>query len=306
MGINRTDLPVDTNFTRVPNAWLRDKRLSRRARGLLAELMSHEVGWHVSVASLQKSGTEGRDAIRSAIDELRAAGYLRLSQSRGERGRFNEVEYELAPPFTADGKSDTGGFAASGESDIGGSTDVGDAASGSAASGPTDSGGSAPKKTIEREDHPSEDHSPVDHSQEPRARVIDLFEVFWSTYPKRANKPTAKAAWSRATAHADAQLIIAGARAWAEDPFLEEVKFLPSPERWLDGERWNDDPPQRELSRMEQNLAVIARLEAQERAAANIFTVQPNSDCGPGNHRFTADGFTCSRCEYRNRGELVS
>lgn len=152
MGIRRTLMKFETEFTQVPNAWLRDERLSRRARGLLAELMTHRVGWRVSIASLQKAGPEGRDALRAAVSELVAVGYLRLSQGRGERGRFNEIEYELCDPFTADGKSDTGGFTDIGVSDTGGFTD-----DGPADDGPADIGESATKKNISPEHHAAED-----------------------------------------------------------------------------------------------------------------------------------------------------
>lgn len=152
MGIRRTLMKFETEFTQVPNAWLRDERLSRRARGLLAELMTHRVGWRVSIASLQKAGPEGRDALRAAVLELVEVGYLRLSQGRGARGRFNEIEYELCDPFTADGKPDTGGFADIGEPDTGGSTD-----DGPADDGPADVGESATKKNISSEHHAAED-----------------------------------------------------------------------------------------------------------------------------------------------------
>ena len=118
MGITRVVLPFEGHFTQVPNSWVRDVRLSRRARGLLVELMSHRAGWHISLGSLQKAGPEGRDALRTAIGELKDAGYLKLAQSHGSSGRFNEIEYELCAP-TAYGISDTGGFADDGLADVG-------------------------------------------------------------------------------------------------------------------------------------------------------------------------------------------
>lgn len=98
MSIRRTPLPFEGQFTQVPNAWLRDQRLSRRARGLLAEIMSHQHGWVISVHSLWKNGPEGREAIRKAIVELADAGYLDRDQEHGERGRFGEMNYVLAAP----------------------------------------------------------------------------------------------------------------------------------------------------------------------------------------------------------------
>lgn len=141
MGIRRTLLPFESDYVQIPNAWLRDEKLSRRARGLLAELMTHRAGWHITIASLQKTGPEGRDAIRSAVQELVSRGYLVRRQTQGESGRFNEIEYEISDP-TGVGKSDTGGFSDDGSADDG-SADV---------------GGPATKKNISQNTITSEDH----------------------------------------------------------------------------------------------------------------------------------------------------
>jgi len=106
MAIHRTELQVDRDFTIMPNAWARDRRLSRKARGLLVELLSHQVGWSVTVASLVESGTEGRDAVRSAIAELEDAGYLHRYQVVGADGRFLSVEYDLHNPSSDNPTSD--------------------------------------------------------------------------------------------------------------------------------------------------------------------------------------------------------
>lgn len=142
MGITRTPMPFERDFVQIPNAWLRDTKLSRRARGLLAELMTHRAGWHITIASLQKAGPEGRDAIRGAVQELVGRGYLVRRQTQGESGRFNEIEYEISDPSTAVGFSDTGGFTDDGSADDG-SADVGE---------PTT------KKTISKNIIQSEDH----------------------------------------------------------------------------------------------------------------------------------------------------
>lgn len=132
MGITRTQLSFERDFVQIPNAWLRDARLSLRARGLLAQLMTHSAGWHITIASLQRSGPEGRDAIRGAVQELVSAGYLARRQTQGAHGRFNEIEYEITDPaegasadLTVVGKSDTGGFAVVGPADDG-PADVGE------------------------------------------------------------------------------------------------------------------------------------------------------------------------------------
>jgi len=79
----------DDHFTQIPNDWLRDSRLSFKARGILAMLMSHTQGWSLSINTIAKQNQEGKDAIRSAVQELEKYGYLYRTQVN-EGGRFGE------------------------------------------------------------------------------------------------------------------------------------------------------------------------------------------------------------------------
>jgi hypothetical protein len=96
--IVRTALAFE-RFTAIPNTWARDRRISRRARGLLLELMSHREGWRITVDSLVEGGPEGKDAVRSGLNELVKAGYLTRVQRRAEGGTFGEADWELHDPF---------------------------------------------------------------------------------------------------------------------------------------------------------------------------------------------------------------
>jgi hypothetical protein len=87
----------DNNFTQIPNAWLRDSRLSFRARGFLAMLLSHSQGWSLSIASIVAESREGTHAIRETIYELENLGYLERSQTN-ENGRFGESVWETKDP----------------------------------------------------------------------------------------------------------------------------------------------------------------------------------------------------------------
>ncbi|MGX7727570.1 helix-turn-helix domain-containing protein [Rhodococcus sp. 5G237] len=122
---------AEDNFTIMPNEWARDARLTRRARGLLLELLSHREGWEISVNSLVNNGQEGRDAIRKTIQELEEHGYLMRRQGRDDNNRFGSTNFILCDPadlcsvdgFSGDGESapsDDGfsvdGFSVDGES----------------------------------------------------------------------------------------------------------------------------------------------------------------------------------------------
>ncbi|WP_448720513.1 hypothetical protein [Microbacterium natoriense] len=64
-------------YTVVPNEWVRDARLSWKAKGVMAGILSHADGFDgFSLDWLVAHGTERIDAVRSGIRELEALGYL--------------------------------------------------------------------------------------------------------------------------------------------------------------------------------------------------------------------------------------
>ena len=97
MPIIRGHHSFDDFYTQIPNDWVRDTRLSFKARGLITLVMSHSSGWTLSINSLAVQNQEGKDAIRSAINELEKYGYLTRSQVN-EGGRFGESIWTTHDP----------------------------------------------------------------------------------------------------------------------------------------------------------------------------------------------------------------
>lgn len=210
MSIRRVRLAFESQFVQIPNEWMRDARLSRRARGLLAEIMTHEAGWEITVESLVAKGPEGRDAIRGAIQELEAAGYLRRERRKVD-GQFGGMDYVLQEPtelrIPSVGKSDVG------------KTYVGE---------------SATKNTKLKEDH-HEEHKPKLPS--PSDDFLDWYLV----YPRKEARNKALQAYIKARRSVSAEVLLAGARRYAEDPNrLSEYTKLPA--SWLNAGCWEDDP----------------------------------------------------------------
>lgn len=97
MAILRGPLAAD-HFTLVPNRWTRDPRLSWGAKGLLAYVAGHAVGYELTTAQMMREGNLGRDGLLTLVRELEAAGYLRRARQRGEGGRLGSYDYELTEP----------------------------------------------------------------------------------------------------------------------------------------------------------------------------------------------------------------
>lgn len=96
MKIRRSRLTGD--FLQVPNATVRDDRLSHMARGILVELLSRPDGWEATAddmwrASVAKHGknSPGRRAFRAAFAELKEHGYLTSERTILTNGRHGTV-----------------------------------------------------------------------------------------------------------------------------------------------------------------------------------------------------------------------
>lgn len=89
-------------YLNVPSATIRDGRVSFRARGILAYLLDKPDGWRVRALSIATDGTEGRDAIQTALRELAAAGYIRTTRAQSTDGRwttYTEVSEDAIPEW---------------------------------------------------------------------------------------------------------------------------------------------------------------------------------------------------------------
>lgn len=206
MSIKRGHITRVDHFTIVPNEWLRDARLSRRARGLLAELMSHAPGWETSVESLVASGPEGRDAIRGALAELESCGYLQRSQGRDESGRLAGADYLVTDPADLP------------------SSDNPTSVEPTSAEPPHKKNNS--QKTISKK------------INTPAVAVDESFETFWSAYPRKVAKPVARRAWAKAIKDTPAETIMACLKRF---PFSDVESYIPHPSTWLNQRRWEDE-----------------------------------------------------------------
>lgn len=208
MPIVRQRLEFEGRFTQIPNDWLRDGNLSLKAKGLLAQLLSHADGWSVSIQSLAKANQCGKDAIRSAVKELEDNGYLVRSQNRQESGEFGETVWVTSSPSSGSPIADY-------------PTPV----------NPT------PKNTNTENTKPKYGDS----------LMTDAFDSFWSLYPRKVGKASARKAFAN-LAQDHLLAIMDGVTRLANDPNLPETQFIPHPATWLNREGWEDEPyPKREV-----------------------------------------------------------
>ena len=82
------------NFSIIPGSIFRHKNISVGATGLYAYLFSHKADQQITVEFICGHFKEGKDAIRSKLNELISAGYL-VKEKVTEKGKFKGYNYIL-------------------------------------------------------------------------------------------------------------------------------------------------------------------------------------------------------------------
>jgi hypothetical protein len=75
-----------SNFVIIDKGFLEDARLSYKAKGILAYLLSKPDQWKVIVKDLMNHAKDGRDSIYAGLKELKAFGYYISAPVRNEKG----------------------------------------------------------------------------------------------------------------------------------------------------------------------------------------------------------------------------
>jgi hypothetical protein len=185
----------DDHFTQIPNDWLRDNRLTFKARGILSMIMSHSQGWSLSINSIAATNQEGKDAIRSAIKELEDFGYLLRTQIN-EGGKFGEAVWVTQDP-----------------ADL-------------------------PMTDNPTTENPTTKNNNIKEEQV-KNNTQELFDEFWTAYPRKLDKAKAFRAFKSALKRAKFEDILAGVIAYRNDP-KRDPDFTKYPATWLNSDAWEN------------------------------------------------------------------
>jgi hypothetical protein len=229
---------LESNFSIMSNAVIRDSRLSYRARGVLLEILSRPDNWRVSGDSLARTGKEGRDAILTALKELRDCGYIKTETKRLENGRFETNNYVYDTP-----------------------QDV----SGSVLPSPEIPTLVQPSPEKPEPEKPGlGNQGSLEELSKKNLDTNSEFEIFWNVYPRKVAKKSAEIAFAKAMKHTPFGLILSGAGAYAHDPNRVDA-YTAHPATWLNGHRWLDAPlPEREKTVDEKKAEELRKSKEKE------------------------------------------
>ncbi len=88
-----------SNFVMMDKSFLEDTRLSYKAKGILAYLLSKPDNWKVIVGNLVNYSTDGKASVYAGLKELKECGYYEKTPIRNEQGtritRWESTVYEV-------------------------------------------------------------------------------------------------------------------------------------------------------------------------------------------------------------------
>lgn len=78
----------DTNYVVMDKTFLSDTRLSWKAKGIMAYMLSMPDDWTFYFDELIKHSTDGKSSFKSGFNELKKNGYVRRERQKREDGTF--------------------------------------------------------------------------------------------------------------------------------------------------------------------------------------------------------------------------
>lgn len=87
--------PERERYLVMSKVGLEDVRLSWKAKGLLAYLLSKPDNWNVIVAHLVTQSPEGKASVMGGLSELEKLGYIRRTKKRRDGERFDGIDSEV-------------------------------------------------------------------------------------------------------------------------------------------------------------------------------------------------------------------
>lgn len=97
----RTEHNKDNPYVMMDRSIFDNKKLSFKAKGLLGYLLSRPDNWRVIVGDLVNHATDGKESVRTAMDELKRHGYMRLEKRNNDQtGLFEWTYIVYEKPYT--------------------------------------------------------------------------------------------------------------------------------------------------------------------------------------------------------------
>lgn len=226
----RFNVHKNENYTIMSNYHLRERDMSLKAKGLLSVILSLPVDWDYSIAGLVAISRENETAIKSALNELKRFGYLRVTKqmpNETESGRI-EYAYDIYEQPSADVAAENLAIEKQGIENLGVENQ------GQLNTNKTITNNKITNNKINN-DQPAK---PSDHE------LLIEFEDLWQQYPRKQGKAKALEAYKRARkAGVDKTTVLDGIMRYNAQITANKtkLKYVMQGSTWFNGKRWEDE-----------------------------------------------------------------
>ena len=215
------------DYTVMSNYHLKEKGMSLKAKGLLSVILSLPDDWDYSIAGLAAISKENETAIKSALQELKEFGYLKITKKMPNETDTGRIEY-CYDIFERPIKKQEG--------EKQGVENLGVEFLGVEFLG------------VENQGQLNTNKETTNNKVKTTKDIIDQwnneFEEVWNEYPKKQGKTNAQKAFLKARKDGVGKdTILNGLRAYKA--FLEanktDFKYIKQGSTWFNQQCWNDD-----------------------------------------------------------------
>lgn len=244
----------NNNFSIVSNAIIRDTRLSLKARGLLILMLSLPDCWQFSVKGLATLSGEGNDSIRGGIKELEEVGYLSRKRKHLPNGRLGEMEYTLYEQAKEPAQEEP----AQGLPTLEKPTQEKPIQGKPTQANPTLlSTNIINTEYIKNRERENRENTELKQEQKLLSQLNgrpllleetklqnEYFKRFWLMYPRKAKQFQAQLAWNALPVDVELyERILQAVEKYSKTRQWADKTYVPYPENFIDGKRWEDDIP---------------------------------------------------------------
>lgn len=78
----------ENHFVQVSNSFLRDEKISFKAKGLFCYMFSMSESWNFTIRSIATQQKDGYDSIKSALQELKDLNYISYTKHSNGKGTY--------------------------------------------------------------------------------------------------------------------------------------------------------------------------------------------------------------------------
>lgn len=113
--IIRVQKDKENPYVMINKIFLNENKMSLKAKGLFAYLLSLPDDWKIYVSDLTKRHKDGKESILSSIKELIKFGYMTRNKVRNEKGQYIGYSYLVHEKPVSNSDSSRNGFSVSGK-----------------------------------------------------------------------------------------------------------------------------------------------------------------------------------------------